>query len=304
MSLYAGTSTGKVYRSVNGSNWTLLSTGLPGNPITALAIRLAEPTVIYAALSGAGVYYSDDGGVNWQVLDNTGLWLDVAGLAVDATQSPQTLYAATLGRGMHDFEIVPLTAPSILLESPAGPYPFEASSSEIDVVATGLSTTMMFWSTNRGHAGLATPGLGDTWTAFAVPLETGLNLITLTAVDASSNEASTSLTVNLADPEPEIFVDPLSLPFGTVPVGGVSACAECDGAERRDGRPDPGDDRAGRREPRPVQAGGEPGPLLRRTRSRRRRRARWGSSSSRRAPARRTPPCVIPSNDPVRASSR
>ena len=139
--LYAGTSTGKLYRSDNnGSNWTPLGTGLPGKPITAFAIRVADPTVIYAALSGAGVYYSQNSGVNWQVLDNTGLSLDVAGLAVDATLSPQTLYAATLGRGMHDFEIVPVTAPAILLQSPPGPYPFEASSSSVDVVATGGST--------------------------------------------------------------------------------------------------------------------------------------------------------------------
>ena len=81
----------------------------------------------------------------------------------------------------------------------------------------------MFWSTNRAMPGPLRLAAGDMWTASAVPLETGLNLITLTAVDASSTEASTSLTVNLAEPEPVIFVSPLSLPFGTVPVGGVSA---------------------------------------------------------------------------------
>ena len=42
-----------------------------------------------------------------------------------------TLYAATLGRGMHDFKIVPGTAPPFFLQSPAGPYPFEASTSAI-----------------------------------------------------------------------------------------------------------------------------------------------------------------------------
>ena len=60
------------------------------------------------------------------------------------------------------------------------------------------------------------------WTASPVPLETGLNLITLTAVDASSNEASTSITVNLSNPAPEIFVDPLTMDFGTVPVGSAT----------------------------------------------------------------------------------
>ena len=94
----------------------------------------------------------------------------------------------------------------------------------------------MLWSTNRGHAGPAHADRDRTWTASPVPLETGLNLITLTAVDASSNEASTSLTVNLAEPEPVIFVSPLSMPFGSVPVGSASTLQSCDGAQRRDGR--------------------------------------------------------------------
>ena len=89
----------------------------------------------------------------------------------------------------------------------------------------------MFWSTNRGHAGLATHGLGDTWTAFAVPLETGLNLITLTAVNASSNEASTSHHGDPADPEPVIFVSPLIDAVRHRASGQRVPSAECDGAE-------------------------------------------------------------------------
>jgi hypothetical protein len=105
--IYAGTSSGKVYRTDNGTNWASVSNLLPGNPVTALAIELANPRVIYAALSGGGVWFSDNGGASWAAM-NTGLsFLDVAGLVVDGTQSPHTVYAATLGRGMFNFQISP-----------------------------------------------------------------------------------------------------------------------------------------------------------------------------------------------------
>jgi hypothetical protein len=227
--LYAGTSTGLVYRSDNGSNWGLGITlrGLPGNPITALAIRIADPRVIYAATSGAGVYNSTNGGASWTVFDsNTGLALDVAAVAVDGTQAVPTLYAATLGRGMHDLEIVPLTgvAPDILIQTPPSPYPVEATASQITVTATGLNTAIMLWSTNRGHAGSAVNTGGTSWSASSIPLEPGLNLITLTAVSPTdSNEASVSLTVNLAELDPVISVTPPSLSFGTVAVGNMSS---------------------------------------------------------------------------------
>ena len=249
-------------------------------------------TVADRARSGAGSFggrsrRGADGGQNWTALDNNAglsVSLNVAGLAVDATQSQPTLYAATLGRGMHDLEVVPLGgAPTILLQSPASPYPFETTTTPVPVSATGLSTTKMIWSTNRGHAGVFPPPSGTTFTA-SVLLESGLNLITLTAVDASSTEASTSLTVNLAESGQVIFVSPLTVPsFGTVPVGSVSAAQNVT-----------------------VQNTGTANLILgvlavsnrlsrRRTcapasRSRRRRRARWGSNSSRRALGRRMAP--------------
>ena len=56
-----------------------------------------------------------------------------------------------------------------------------------------------------------------------MPLEPGLNLVTLTAVDTDSNETSASFTVTLPEPVPVIFTDPLTVSFGTVAVGSTSA---------------------------------------------------------------------------------
>ena len=253
---FAATSSGRVYRTDNGGlNWSLgtLPRGLPGDSITALTIPMADPRVIYAALNGAGVYTSSDGAATWLPFASTGLSLDLAALAVDGTQSPVALYAATVGHGMYDFEIIPVTSPDIIPVSPGGPYPFESGSSSIDVVVTGLNTTKMLWSTNRGHAGAAAMTGGSTWTASAVPLEPGLNLITLTAVDGSSNESNSSITVN-SDPEPVIFVSPSRLPFGTLP-SAARPVRRRDGDQQRDGEPGPGRHRAGRDERRRVQEG-------------------------------------------------
>ena len=156
--LYAGTSTGKVYRTNNGTSWQSVSTGLPGNAITALAIRIADPRVIYATLDGAGVYYSDDGGFGWHVMNDGLTSLDLTGLAVDGTQGQHALYAASLGQGMFHLEVAGTNPPIVFIDEPSAPYPFDASASPLAVSATVLDdgtpqATKMFWSTNRGHAG-------------------------------------------------------------------------------------------------------------------------------------------------------
>jgi hypothetical protein len=203
IAVYAGTRTGKVFKTITGTSWTSLSEGLPGSAVTALAFEMADPKVIYAALDGAGVYASSDGGFTWAVKNsNDGLaTLDVVGFAVDTTLSPHALYAATRGRGMHYMEMDLPGHPNPQIISPAPPYPSSSSTSPIEVTLgvieeTGTSTVL--WSTNRAHAGVATAA-GPNWTA-SIPLEPGLNVITLTAIDTDSNEGSTSITVDFALP--------------------------------------------------------------------------------------------------------
>src|SRR5262249_44224510 len=144
----------------------------------------------------------------WTAMDNTGFASrDIVDLAVDAMQSQHSLYAATLSRGMHDFKIVPASAPALNIQSPAPPYPVQLKTSPIQVsVNVFNSPTKTAWFTNRGHAGQATLTTGITWTA-SVPLETGRNVITLTGVDALSNEGSTSLSVFVAVPPGDFNVD-------------------------------------------------------------------------------------------------
>src|SRR5262249_43855243 len=51
--------------------------------------------------------------------------------------------------------------------------------------ATGSNLSFVFWSTNRGHAGFAQ---GTNSFTASIPLETGSNLVTITAVDGVGNQ--------------------------------------------------------------------------------------------------------------------
>ena len=55
--LYAGTSGGGVFKSINGgTNWTAMNTGLTNTNIRALAINPQTPEILYAGTFGGGVF--------------------------------------------------------------------------------------------------------------------------------------------------------------------------------------------------------------------------------------------------------
>ena len=66
--------------------------------ITALAIDPANPSTLYVATSGRGIFRSTDAGSSWHPF-NAGLAvLDIKSLAIDATG--RTLYAGSFGGGV------------------------------------------------------------------------------------------------------------------------------------------------------------------------------------------------------------
>jgi Abnormal spindle-like microcephaly-assoc'd, ASPM-SPD-2-Hydin len=224
--LYAGTSTGKVYKRVIGvSPWAQFGT-LPGQPVTGLAVKLGQPSKIYAGLNGGGVYVARADTAQWTAVSGLSS-RNIGGLGFDPEGTnglhAGTLYAATLGGGTFgfDFDNGP-NPPVVNITSPAPPT-FTTGTSPVQISGTG-SASSVFWSTNRGHAGLARveTGTGD-WSA-SVLLEPGPNVITVTAVASDFSQRSRVIEGTLLEQSgPVIFVSPLSVPFGTVSVGGVSA---------------------------------------------------------------------------------
>jgi hypothetical protein len=73
--------------------------------------------VLYAGTAGAGVFLSSTSGASWTAM-NPGLTkLDVAGLLLDPV-GPGTLYAATLGQGVFDFDFDLATFADVLSGHP------------------------------------------------------------------------------------------------------------------------------------------------------------------------------------------
>lgn len=61
--IYAGTGTGGVFKSVaGGANWTAMNTGLTTTNVVCLAINPTSPNTLYAGTYGGGVFKSTEGG--------------------------------------------------------------------------------------------------------------------------------------------------------------------------------------------------------------------------------------------------
>ena len=65
--LYLGNLDGVYSTADGGATWERRSQGLPPVPVLALAVAPSAPKVVYAGTSGAGLFRSDDGGLNWSV---------------------------------------------------------------------------------------------------------------------------------------------------------------------------------------------------------------------------------------------
>src|SRR2546430_5114528 len=82
-SLYAGTTSAGVFKSIDGgTHWRAVNAGLGATSVRALAIDPQTPTALYAAFWGGGVFKSTDGGANWSNI-SSGL-IDPYGVRVSA----------------------------------------------------------------------------------------------------------------------------------------------------------------------------------------------------------------------------
>jgi len=88
------------------------------------------------------------------------------------------------------------TRPTISISSPTSGSSFSTSASAINLSGTAadnVGVTQVRWSSDRGASGNAT---GTTsWSISGIPLSTGTNVITVTAVDAAGNAGTDTLTV-------------------------------------------------------------------------------------------------------------
>jgi hypothetical protein len=93
--VYAGTNTDGVFRSIDGgASWLQRVTGLSNSDVQALAIDPDVTTTLYAGTNGGGVFKSENRGDSWTAV-NTGLTnFNVQTFAIDSVDT-DIIYAGT-----------------------------------------------------------------------------------------------------------------------------------------------------------------------------------------------------------------
>jgi hypothetical protein len=89
------------------------------------------------------------------------------------------------------------TVPTVSIASPTSASSYSTTTSSLALsgsAADNVGVSQVKWANNKGGNGVAT-GTAN-WSTTAIPLVTGSNVITVTAVDAAGNQSTTSLTVN------------------------------------------------------------------------------------------------------------
>ncbi len=104
---------------------------------------------------------------------------------------------AALGGGGGD-----VTNPVATITAPTSASTYATSTSTVDVSGTGtdnVGVTTMTWTNDRGGSGSATcntcPGTSVTWSISGITLQSGVNVIAVTARDAANNSNTDTLTV-------------------------------------------------------------------------------------------------------------
>lgn len=94
--IYTGSSTGKVYRTLNASTWSDLSTGLPAGQISDICVSPGDFDVAYVAFhntSGPRVLRKDTGAATWtDVTGDLPAGVSARAMVVDWRFSPPGLY--------------------------------------------------------------------------------------------------------------------------------------------------------------------------------------------------------------------
>jgi len=93
------------------------------------------------------------------------------------------------------------TAPSVAITSPTSSATYSTSATPLTIGGTAsdnMGVTQVTWSSNRGGSGTAT---GTTsWSASGIVLQSGSNVLTVTARDAAGNTRTATLTVAYSPP--------------------------------------------------------------------------------------------------------
>ena len=117
------------------------------------------------------------------------------------------------------------TTPTIAVTSPTSGPAYTTASSSLTLQGTAsddVGVTEVTWTNSRGGSGTAT---GSTsWTASGVALQSGSNVLTVTARDAAGNTGTASITATYDNTPPSVSITAPAV--GATVVGTVNETGE------------------------------------------------------------------------------
>src|SRR4030095_15530763 len=99
------------------------------------------------------------------------------------------------------------TAPTVSITAPTAAATYSTNTSPLAIggsAADDIAITQVSWSNNRGGSGTATGT--TTWSATGIVLQSGANVLTVTAGDAAGNTGTTTLTVTFDPTAPTVGI--------------------------------------------------------------------------------------------------
>src|SRR5439155_8681705 len=109
----------------------------------------------------------------------------------------------------------------VTITSPVSSPTYSTSSSPLALAGTAaddMGVTQVTWANDRGGSGTA--GGTTSWSVAAIPLQSGANVLTVTARDAAGNMGSDTLTVTYSPPASNPVPTTTGLSPATAPAGG------------------------------------------------------------------------------------
>jgi photosystem II stability/assembly factor-like uncharacterized protein len=168
-----GAAAGGMAKSIDGgSTWSVVSTGLGSNLVTAVAVDPANSNIVFAGTENGGLFVTTDGGGSWQPagtgLPTSSQW--VTALAIDPA-TPTTVYVSFAGKDIYKS----VDGGNIWVTSSKG----MASEEVISTIQISDSPAVMYAMSNIGDvyqstdagadwSGISTAGSGAVFTPAAM----------------------------------------------------------------------------------------------------------------------------------------
>ncbi len=144
---------------------------------------------------------------NWESASGTASWSRaltlLSGLnTIDARSRDQAGNASQIRTVRVTFTPPDVSPPLVQIGSPTIDSVLTVASAAVTLggsASDNVGVTQVSWSNNRGGSGAA--GGTTTWSAVGIPLQVGLNVITITARDAAGNESTDTINVTFTPPD-------------------------------------------------------------------------------------------------------